>query len=221
MFPPLGINALALDPQTPATLYAGTNFLGKTGGGVFKSTDGGASWSAVNAGLTNLQVKTLALDSSTPPRLYAGTVGDGVFVTDTATGGGGGDGGSGGGGDGGSGNCFIATAAYGSPLASEVQVLREFRDRYLLTHGPGRLFVAGYYQFSPPLADLIRDHDMARAAVRGALWPAVRWARLALVGPTLAFGLLGGGVVALALVPCVVHRGCRSRASRRGRTRES
>src|SRR3989449_11713344 len=42
------INALAIDPQTPTTLYAGTS-----GHGVFKSTDGGGNWSAVNTGLTS------------------------------------------------------------------------------------------------------------------------------------------------------------------------
>ena len=41
------VSALAIDPTTPTTLYAGTD-----GGGVFKSTDGGASWSAANTGLT-------------------------------------------------------------------------------------------------------------------------------------------------------------------------
>ena len=39
--------ALAIDPATPATLYAGT------GGGVFKSTDGGGNWGTVNTGLTD------------------------------------------------------------------------------------------------------------------------------------------------------------------------
>ena len=42
------IYALAIDPETPTTLYAGT-----WGGGVFKSTNGGGNWSAVNTGLTN------------------------------------------------------------------------------------------------------------------------------------------------------------------------
>ncbi|HEY7189415.1 MAG TPA: hypothetical protein VH436_22815, partial [Vicinamibacterales bacterium] len=40
--------AIAVDPQTPSTLYAGTK------GGVFKSTDGGSEWSPVNAGLPAL-----------------------------------------------------------------------------------------------------------------------------------------------------------------------
>ena len=67
------INALAVDPQTPDIIYAGT------GGGVFKSTDGGASWSAFNNGLTNTVVQALAIDPQTPAIIYAGTYGSGVF----------------------------------------------------------------------------------------------------------------------------------------------
>ena len=66
------INALAIDPVTPSTLYAGTE------GGVFKTTDGGANWSAVSTGLTHTNVLALALDPATPTTLYAGTYG-GVF----------------------------------------------------------------------------------------------------------------------------------------------
>ena len=206
MFPPLAINALALDPQTPATLYAGTWGVGTNCGGVFKSTDGGGSWTALNAGLTNLHVQTLALDTSTPPRLYAGTVGSGVFVLDTATDpAGGGDPPAGGGGSGG-GGCFIATAAYGSPLAPQVEVLREFRDRYLLTNSAGHLLVTRYYQLSPPLADLIRDHALVRTAVRAALWPVVWGARLALASPVLAFVLFGGGALVGPILPVSLSR---------------
>ena len=68
------VSALAIDPATPATLYAGT-----WGGGVFKSTNGGANWSAVNTGLTNTDVRALAIDPDTPATLYAGTWGGGVF----------------------------------------------------------------------------------------------------------------------------------------------
>ena len=68
------VSALAIDPSTPATLYAGM----EGGGGAFKSTDGGGSWSATNAGLTASNVYALAIDPSTPATLYAGTDG-GVF----------------------------------------------------------------------------------------------------------------------------------------------
>jgi photosystem II stability/assembly factor-like uncharacterized protein len=69
------IRALAIDPHTPTTLYAGVR---GAPGGVFKSTDGGASWSAVNTGLpdpsaTDLAVFSLAIDPQTPTTLYAGT----------------------------------------------------------------------------------------------------------------------------------------------------
>jgi hypothetical protein len=61
------VNALAIDPTTPTTLYAGTGVqdpldLRREGGGVFKSTDGGASWTALNTGLTNLDVRVLPGD---------------------------------------------------------------------------------------------------------------------------------------------------------------
>src|SRR5438876_11293942 len=72
------INALAIDPQTPTTLYAGTS-----GHGVFKSTDGGGNWSAVNTGLTTLYggvvVNTLPIDPQTHTAPYAGSSGDGFF----------------------------------------------------------------------------------------------------------------------------------------------
>jgi photosystem II stability/assembly factor-like uncharacterized protein len=68
------LHALAVDPTTPTTLYAGTN------GGVFQSTDAGGSWTAINAGRTSFFVVSLALDPVTPTTVYAGTTGGGVFV---------------------------------------------------------------------------------------------------------------------------------------------
>lgn len=70
-------------------------------------------------------------------------------------------------------DCFIATAAYGSPLEPSVMLLRQFRDRYLLTNSPGRLAVGLYYRFSPPAARIIHDHEILKNTVRWLLKPVV------------------------------------------------
>jgi hypothetical protein len=69
--------------------------------------------------------------------------------------------------------CFIATAAYGTTMAEEIEVLREFRDEYLLTNPVGRLFVSLYYTSSPPLAQLVDQHEGLRAVTRIALEPII------------------------------------------------
>lgn len=69
--------------------------------------------------------------------------------------------------------CFVATAAYGSPLDARIGALRRFRDRYLMTNAPGRAFVEAYYAVGPSLADAIRDDETAREVTRTLLSPVV------------------------------------------------
>ena len=77
----------------------------------------------------------------------------------------------------GGGGCFIATAAYGTPMMNEVRYLRAFRDQYLLNSDAGRWFVRQYYKFSPSFADYLRQHDDLRTLVRTALSPLVGLSR--------------------------------------------
>jgi hypothetical protein len=69
--------------------------------------------------------------------------------------------------------CFIATAAYGTPMAEEIQILREFRDEYLLTNALGQALVNVYYRVSPPIAEFITEHPSLKPIVRAELVPAV------------------------------------------------
>ena len=71
------------------------------------------------------------------------------------------------------GGCFIATTAYGTPMAEEIQILREFRDKYLLTNPLGQGLVDIYYRISPPIAEFIIKHPTLKPIVRAGLMPAV------------------------------------------------
>jgi hypothetical protein len=77
------------------------------------------------------------------------------------------------------GGCFIASAAYGSYLDNQVQVLREFRDRYMITNPVGRALVSVYYKLSPPMARLINEHPALKPVVRVSLLPAIALSTIA------------------------------------------
>ena len=62
--------------------------------------------------------------------------------------------------------CFIATAAYGTPTAVEIDELRRFRDEYLRKSYLGNVFIKFYYANSPPIAKYISEHESLRTMVR-------------------------------------------------------
>ena len=83
-------------------------------------------------------------------------------------------------------------------MAPQVKVLREFRDRILLTNNVGRAFVELYYVYSPPVAQFIAKHDAVRSVVSWSLIPVVGVSYVALkLGPVPSLALmllLGSGL---------------------------
>ena len=73
------------------------------------------------------------------------------------------------------GGCLIATAAFGSEMAPQVQFLRELRDNTVLQTQSGTSFMTGfnqfYYSFSPAVADLERENPVFKEAVKLTLTP--------------------------------------------------
>lgn len=69
--------------------------------------------------------------------------------------------------------CFVATAAYGSELTGELDLLRRFRDRHLKQSAAGQLFVATYYSLGPAFARVIARDERLRAGAREILAPLV------------------------------------------------
>jgi len=75
------------------------------------------------------------------------------------------------------GGCLIATAAYGTELAPQVQFLREIRDNTVMSTASGTAFMSGfnqlYYSFSPTIADMERENPMFQEAVRAFITPMI------------------------------------------------
>jgi hypothetical protein len=73
----------------------------------------------------------------------------------------------------GSDDCFIATAAFGTPFANKIDLLRAFRDAYLMNSSLGRRAVEHYYRNAEPWAKWIARHDTLRAITRVLLAPVI------------------------------------------------
>jgi alpha-tubulin suppressor-like RCC1 family protein len=107
--------------------------------------------------------------------------------------------------------CFIATAAYGTPMAGKIEILREFRDEYLLANPLGQALVGLYYRVSPRMAEFITEHPSLKPIVRAGLVPVVAMSTVA-VNTTPAEKAAIIGLVVLVSVALAVWA-----ARRRGR----
>jgi hypothetical protein len=95
--------------------------------------------------------------------------------------------------------CFISTAAFGTKFEKHVQLLRRFRDLYLMPNSIGRAFVKAYYRYSPPMANFIAGHDTLRTIVRWGLVPLIAFSwmllHLGLTSTLLIIGLMFSAMV--------------------------
>jgi len=119
------------------------------------------------------------------------------------------------------GGCLIATATYGSEMATEVQQLRELRDNQLMNTASGTQFMTMfndvYYSFSPVIADYERENPLFKEAVKIAITPMISSLSLMENADSESEVLgLGLSVIALNLgmylgVPAVVIIGIRKK----------
>ena len=123
------------------------------------------------------------------------------------------------------GGCLIATAAYGSEMSPQVQLLREIRDNQLMNTESGSAFMSTfnnvYYSFSPTIADMERENPMFKEIVKA--WIDSNVSSLAIMesanseSEVLGLGLsvialnLGMYIAAPALIGMKVHQQIKSR----------
>jgi len=100
------------------------------------------------------------------------------------------------------GGCLIATAAYGSEMSPQVQLLREIRDNQLMNTEAGSAFMSTfnnvYYSFSPVIADMERENPMFKEAVKLSLTPMLSSLSL-MEGADSESEVLGLGLSVIAL----------------------
>jgi hypothetical protein len=89
-------------------------------------------------------------------------------------------------------------------MAEEIQILREFRDEYLLSNPVGKALVDLYYEVSPPIAEFISEHPGLKPMVRAGLLPAVSMSTVA-VNTTQVEKIAVAGFLALISVAVVVR----------------
>lgn len=173
-------NTITVSGITSATPISITGGEYSINGGAYTSLDGTV---ANGDTVTVRQTSSRSFSVTTDATLTIGGVSDTFSVTTEVS-------------PPGSVTCFIASAAFGSPLAGQVEILRKFRDRYLLTNYWGKKFVAWYYRNGPIAANYIKDKPVVKAAVRVALYPLICFSYLLIYGYLPVF-LLGSFLTAL------------------------
>jgi subtilisin family serine protease len=103
--------------------------------------------------------------------------------------------------------CFIATAAWGSPDCGFINLLRTFRDEYLMAHPIGKKWVELYYRYSPPMAGFIADRPAMRKGARLVLFPLVALSSGMVHVTTLQKGLMFCLIVGLLLGMALLSKG--------------
>jgi cobalamin biosynthesis Mg chelatase CobN len=97
--------------------------------------------------------------------------------------------------------CCTATAAYGTPMAEEIGILRQFRDEYLLTDPLGKTVSDFYYSVSPPIAGFITEHPGLKSIVRAGLVPAIAMSTVAVnTSPAEKVAIVGLLLVVLVVL---------------------
>lgn len=102
------------------------------------------------------------------------------------------------------GGCLIATAAFGSELAPQVQMLREIRDNTVMSTESGSAFMSGfnqvYYSFSPAIADMQRENPVFKELVKITLTPLLSsLSVLQFIDVNSEFEMLSVGISLIAL----------------------
>jgi peptide/nickel transport system substrate-binding protein len=104
-------------------------------------------------------------------------------------------------------SCLIATAAFGSELAPQVELLRNFRDNYILSTAAGSSFMnvfnTWYYSFSPYIADYEREQPWLKQITRISIYPLLgilQLAEKAYLSLPGEYGALAAGAIASSLI---------------------
>jgi len=105
--------------------------------------------------------------------------------------------------------CLIATAAFGSELAPQVQILREFRDSKVLSTISGtsflQVFNAWYYSFSPTIADIEKQNPLLQTVIKNSLYPLIGIMQISQIPTVLGgeTGIILTGFIASTLIGIV------------------